>query len=371
MRSAPTSAGFFRRCACRCARPGPTTNGLDAEVLLAHLDPLRGEARHDRGDADLVDRARASRAPLQREEALQQAGDLVAGAVAHRGDAPVVDDLAAVDAGRWPSACCRRRRRAASSRLQVEAEVDPRRARGQGADGDDVDAGLGERAHALEAHAAGDLDQRAAGDAGRRPRAPRPCPCCRAARCRRPAGQRLVELRPACRPRPRGRARARRRRARASTAARTPPAAATWLSLIMAPSKRPKRCGVPPPWHDGLLLEGAQPRRRLARAGDARPRAGGLGHVARRERRDAGEAAEEVERRCARAARIAGQRAAQARRASSPAAKRSPSRDTERRRAAPGRRARPSPRTRRAPESTPASRATTRAAAVAARRRAR
>ncbi len=81
----------------------------------------------------------------------------------------------------------------------------------------------------------------------------------------------------------------------AATAAATPPAARTWLSLIIAASNRPKRCGRPPPWTTASLLEGAQARRRLAGRRDARLGALGLGDEARRRRRHAREAADEVQ----------------------------------------------------------------------------
>ena len=79
--------------------PGPSTNGVEAQVLLAHRHPLLREPRHHRGDAHLVDRLREAQAE-QREEALQQTGDLVARAMPDCGDAPVVDQHAAVDSGR-------------------------------------------------------------------------------------------------------------------------------------------------------------------------------------------------------------------------------------------------------------------------------
>ena len=121
----------------------------------------------------------------------------------------------------------------------------------------------------------------------------------------------------ACRPRPRAGGRARGRRAPRATAAATPPAAATWLSLIMAPSNSPKRCGRAAAVHHRLLLEGAQAGRGLARGGDTRLRAGRLGHVARRERGHAAQAAQEVE-----AGALGGQHARPAGRAARPACRR-------------------------------------------------
>ena len=129
----------------------------------------------------------------------------------------------------------------------------PRRGRGratgprrEGAHRDDVHAGLGQLAHALEAHAAGDLDESASRDE-RHGLADRGRVHVVEQDDRDAGGESLLELRRACRPRPRGCARAPRRRAQPPRPPRTPPAAATWLSLIIAPSNRPKRCGVPPP----------------------------------------------------------------------------------------------------------------------------
>ena len=70
------------------AHAGPQHERREAQVLLAHRHPLRGEARHDRSNGHLVDRLPQTQ-PEQREEALQQTGHLVACAVSDRGNAPV------------------------------------------------------------------------------------------------------------------------------------------------------------------------------------------------------------------------------------------------------------------------------------------
>ena len=77
------------------ARAGPDHEGHESEVALAHLRPLHGKARDDRGDGHLVDHF-ARTLVAQRQETDQEPGDLIAGAVPHGGQAPMLDDLAAV-----------------------------------------------------------------------------------------------------------------------------------------------------------------------------------------------------------------------------------------------------------------------------------
>ena len=130
---------------------------------------------------------------------------------------------------------------------------------------------------------------------------------------------------------------------------------ATWLSLIIAASKSPKRCGRPPPWTTACFSRARRPGVVLRVAAMRALVPVGLGDEARRQRRHAREAPEEVERPCARGrgSPPPGRRGARARR---------------RRRSARRRRARSAPRCARrpggppprragAPESTPASRA--------------
>ena len=160
------------------AHAGPQHERREAEVLLAHRHPLRREARHDRGDGHLVDQLPDALAE-QAEEALQQAGDLVGGAVAHGGDAPVVRDdaaLAQADDGLRVADVDDEQH----GQSDHQAEVDPGRRRGEGAHRDHGDAGRGVGRHGLERDAAGDLEHGAARRAGSRPRAPWRRPCCRA-----------------------------------------------------------------------------------------------------------------------------------------------------------------------------------------------
>ncbi len=90
------------------------------------------------------------------------------------------------------------------------------------------------------------------------------------------------------------------RSASAASAAAIPPARRRWLSLTRIASSRPTRWLRAAAAADGVLLERAQAGRRLARVEDGRARAVDRVDVAARERRDAAQAAEQVERRRAR-----------------------------------------------------------------------
>jgi hypothetical protein len=212
--------------------PGPHDERGDAQVLLAHGRPLQREARHDRGDAHLVDLVTRPQ-PDEREEPLHEARHLVAGAMTDGRHPPVLEHLALVeepDGGLRVADVDDQQH----LDLQVERQVEPRGTGRQRPGGEHVGARGRELAHALERDAAGHLDHGPAGDAG-------------------DGGADLVEVhvveehhgtpassassscasvststsRPCTWPRP---ARTR------STAAATPPAAATWLSLIRAAS---------------------------------------------------------------------------------------------------------------------------------------
>ena len=184
-----------------------------------------------------------------------------------------------------------------------------------------------------------------------RPRAPAPSPARRAARHRRAqlarahvveqqavgAGlERLARPRRGRGTRPRPAVPALRPRARAATASPTPPASATWFSLIRIASWRPMRWLVPPPAATAAFSSARSPgvvlrvsRIRAPVPLDRLDEAGG-------QRGDAGEVAEEVERRA-----LGGQQ--RPRRA----------RPTPRRRPAPRRATRPSATSPRAPRRPP------------------
>ena len=89
----------------------------------------------------------------------------------------------------------------------------------------------------------------------------------------------------------------RRRRASRSTATRSSRRRARWLSLIEDRVVEPEAVVAAAAARDRVLLERAQPGRRLARVEDLGAGALDGVHVPARERGDAGEAAEEVERR--------------------------------------------------------------------------
>ena len=73
-----------------------------------------------------------------------------------------------------------------------------------------------------------------------------------------------------------------------------PPVSRRWLSFTSTPSSRPKRCSGAA-GRDGVLLEGAQAGRRLARVEDGGAGARDRVDVAARERGDPGKPADEVE----------------------------------------------------------------------------
>ena len=108
-------------------------------------------------------------------------------------------------------------------------------------------------------------------------------------------GERLLAPGRATRPRPRASARGRAARARASTAGRDAAGGADVVVLDHGGVEEAEAVRQAAAVHHGRLLEDAQPRRRLARGGDARPRAGRLGDEGGRQRGDAREPREEVE----------------------------------------------------------------------------
>ena len=118
-------------------------------------------------------------------------------------------------------------------------------------------------------------------------------PCCRAGRrWRRRRG--LAAAGRARRSRPRARAGARARRAPADRGGDTA-GGGDVVVLDHRAVEQAEAVRRPPPCDHGLLLERAQAGSRLARRGDARRGAGGLGDVGGRQRRDAAQAAQEVQ----------------------------------------------------------------------------
>ena len=75
-----------------------------------------------------------------------------------------------------------------------------------------------------------------------------------------------------------------------------PPATAIWLSLMRICVVEPEPVIEAAAAADGVFLERAQPRRRLAGAAHPRIGAGDQAHEGRRRRGDAGEMAEKIER---------------------------------------------------------------------------
>ena len=277
---ADLAPGSSCRCACRSARPGPTTNASMPRCfshISTHCCVSRGttEAMPTSSIASRKSRALAARrSPAAARRSRRWCG-----------------------AARWPCATRRPRRRRPSGRCgsaccptsTTSSTVRPP-GRGprsiQGArvvsaptEMTSTPASASSRTRS-SAHAAGDLDDGAAGDARDGRRAPWPCPCCRAARWSRPQASASsscssvsTSTSSACR------CAAPARTQRDGGGARRRPRA-TWLSLIIAPSNRPKRCGVPPPCTTACFSRARRPGVVLRVAAMRAFGAGGLGDVA-------------------------------------------------------------------------------------------
>src|SRR5664280_151323 len=164
MRSAPTSAGFFMAMRMPVRAPGPTTNASTPRCfphISTHCWVRRGTTEA------MPTSSTASRTIAPRSVKRLCSVPAISSLVRWRIVASRHSSTTSPPEMRPMCVCVLPTSTTSSiSALHVEAEVDPRRAGGEGAYGNHVHAGLGQLAHALEAHAAGDLDERAAGDAG-------------------------------------------------------------------------------------------------------------------------------------------------------------------------------------------------------------
>ena len=188
----------------------------------------------------------------------------------------------------------RRARSTRSERFDLEADVDGRRRVRQRADRDEVGAGRGQLRDALERHAAGDLDLRAAARAARPPRESRRCDMLSTRTMSAPAASAsstcVERLRLDLDRQARADARAR-ARPRACDAAGEPDVVVLDQDRVEEADAMVRRAAGA----HRVLLERAQRRRRLARVEDGDAAAGRVDELARA-RGDAGQPLQEIER---------------------------------------------------------------------------